>query len=465
MTARMEEAASARAGLHDGFLEYATPTPEEYRTALRNGLVVVDTNVLLNLYRYHPPAREDLVRILDALGDRLFVPHQVAAEFWKNRESTIRASAGQTTQLRTELEALRSRSLQSIASWANRVALPPETGDVLTAPLVGGYDEVFSRLELANSQSTSLDSLNTNDDPVLARLTLLLDGRVGPPLTDAVRDAAQAEAERRIDEELPPGFGDSEKPAPDRYGDYVLWKQLLDEAAARRRDVLLVTGDVKEDWWRREAGETRGPRLELSRELAAVAGVRLFMMRPAGLFAQAQDALDLHIKEESVRAAETVDRLATRLRPSDGRYPIEKLPDGRSGSYLDGVIEMTSLAEGSPSVEDYLDLFQLRFPTISRRDVARRRMSGIIGSLGLVEIRGGQVTLTDLGHRLLDERRMEILQDAFMLRIAGAPEIQDLARSMPLSTLRADLRDEPPAGLTQTQAVLVLRWLEQLEMT
>jgi hypothetical protein len=31
-------------------------------------------------------------------------------------------------------------------------------------------------------------------------------------------------------------------------------------------------------------------------------------------------------------------------------------------------------------------------------------------------------------------------EDAFMRRIAGAREIQELARSMPLPTLRADLR-------------------------
>ena len=34
-------------------------------------------------------------------------------------------------------------------------------------------------------------------------------------------------------------------------GDYVLWRQLLDEAAKRKLPVLLVTNDQKEDWYRR----------------------------------------------------------------------------------------------------------------------------------------------------------------------------------------------------------------------
>src|SRR5690242_11422468 len=34
-------------------------------------------------------------------------------------------------------------------------------------------------------------------------------------------------------------------------GDYLVWTQVLREARQRQCDVLLVTGDVKEDWWRR----------------------------------------------------------------------------------------------------------------------------------------------------------------------------------------------------------------------
>ena len=396
-------------GLGDGFVEYRTPSDEDYQVALREGLLVVDTNVLLNLYRYHPAAREDLIRILAAVGDRLFVPSQVALEFWRNREGTIRASAEQTSQLRTELDA-------------------------------------------------------TNADPVLERLESLLEGQVGSPLSAGDHEQAEAEAQRRIDHEEPPGYADGDKASDARFGDYLLWKQLLIEAASRGLDVLLVTGDVKEDWWRREAGETRGPRLELSRELNAAAGVRLFMLRPASLFALAERALNLEIREESVRAAETVDRLSTRFARVGGRHRIEKVPDGRRGSYLDTVVEMASLAEGSPSIDEYLDFFQQRFPSIGRRDVARRRTSGIVESLGLVEIHGGRVALTEVGQRLLEERTLEIVQDAFMERIAGAPEVRDLAVHTPLSALRADLRDDPPAGLTQTQAALVLRWLEQLDL-
>jgi hypothetical protein len=43
------------------------------------------------LYRYHDQTRDDLLSVLNALGNQLWVPHQVMAEFWGSREA-VRAS-------------------------------------------------------------------------------------------------------------------------------------------------------------------------------------------------------------------------------------------------------------------------------------------------------------------------------------------------------------------------------------
>ena len=38
---------------------------------------MIDANVLLNLYRYNESPRDDLLEVLQKVGDRLWVPHQV----------------------------------------------------------------------------------------------------------------------------------------------------------------------------------------------------------------------------------------------------------------------------------------------------------------------------------------------------------------------------------------------------
>ena len=78
------------AGIFDnGFEAYRTVTDDDYRSLFASGLIVLDTNVLLDLYRYHPETRQELLDVLDQLRERLWIPNQVMAEFWAGRESVI----------------------------------------------------------------------------------------------------------------------------------------------------------------------------------------------------------------------------------------------------------------------------------------------------------------------------------------------------------------------------------------
>jgi len=70
-------------------------------------------------------------------------------------------------------------------------------------------------------------------------------------------------------------------------------------------DVLLVTGDEKEDWWWRHRSEFLGPRIELVDELKAVCGRQLYMMRPIDLLRRSS-ALNPVIRKESVDDVERV---------------------------------------------------------------------------------------------------------------------------------------------------------------
>src|SRR5215213_9185204 len=111
-------------GLFDGFEGYRTPTLDDYRHVLTEGLVVPDTNVLLNLYHYNAQARGDLLAVLDRLGERLWVPQQVLLEFWRNRESALREPPDTATKTVEELKGHRQRAIEALRRWANQVSLP-----------------------------------------------------------------------------------------------------------------------------------------------------------------------------------------------------------------------------------------------------------------------------------------------------------------------------------------------------
>ncbi|MFJ9026148.1 PIN-like domain-containing protein [Streptomyces sp. NPDC102259] len=88
-----------------------------------------------------------------------------------------------------------------------------------------------------------------------------------------------------------------------------MWEQIIREAVRRQCDVLFVTADAKEDWWRKEQGFSRGPRPELTAELKARGGGQLFMLTPKGFLEVAAPILKFSLQEGSVEDIARVERI------------------------------------------------------------------------------------------------------------------------------------------------------------
>jgi rRNA-processing protein FCF1 len=223
-------------GMFDGFEGYRTPTEADYRNLLTQGLVVLDTNVLLDLYRMNLRVRTDMLTILDSLQERIWVPRQVIEEFWRNQQQDgllnhhqDRASAAKTALTKAE-DSIR----QAISRWAKEVHL----GD--DAPVRAGLDEHATALGKTLAHLAALigdqaesdtvpGSPDTNKDPVIRNLTRLLDGRVGAPMTTSEREQAITEAASRASEQQPPGYRDFEKGKEKEAaaGDYLVARRCL----------------------------------------------------------------------------------------------------------------------------------------------------------------------------------------------------------------------------------------------
>lgn len=298
-----------RSGLFDGFEGYRTPTEEDYRHVLTNGVVIPDANVLLNLYRYNPATQKDLFSVFEKLGDRLWIPNQALLEFWRNRESALRDPQDVAETTTDALDDQCRQAAGAIRVWANRRALSAERLASMVDAIEAGFLAAKKEIRELTDSDAFKTARDTNRDSLLVTLQAILTGRVGSKLSEVAHAAALKEGTRRVQAGLPPGFRDKSKAEDLACGDYILWEQVLCEAESRGCDVLLVTGDLKEDWWRKEHGESRGPRLELIDEFARRAHKRLFMLRPESLLVHAARVLQVDVREESVQDAERVERV------------------------------------------------------------------------------------------------------------------------------------------------------------
>jgi hypothetical protein len=132
-------------------------------------------------------------------------------------------------------------------------------------------------------------------------LSDLYKGKTGPAYDDRRSREIYADGEERYKSRIPPGFEDSKKSVPDRFGDLVLWYQILDQAKAVTRPIILVTDDQKDDWWLRVIDRQQtdgakiviGPHPHLIREMRTVAGQRLWMYIMSDFIAESRERLNV----------------------------------------------------------------------------------------------------------------------------------------------------------------------------
>ena len=355
-------APAERGGLFDGFEGYRTPSDDEFRSALVASLVVFDTNVFLNLYRYNDQTRRSVIDVIAALGDRFWVPYQVLEEFWRNRERALVRPLTEVKQSAENLGKQLEAAREVLRMWVNRAALTPESAQPVEHQLAEAFDAARALIDrLADSEAVNR-ARNTQHDSVLASLLPVLEQHVGRPMSEEDYARAVTEGQRRAATGEPPGFADVSKAdsgGEGAAGDYLVWEQVLNEAEHRHLDVVFVTGDVKRDWWRYEDSFPRGPRIELSRELGRRCGARLFMILPETLLRFA-DVLAVTVEQQSVEDVERTSRSSRG--PSEGRTG-----GGWTTAVLDALL--AKLATTAPVQEATIRMAAQQGGYIGREDV------------------------------------------------------------------------------------------------
>lgn len=269
--------------MKDLFPGYYPMSADEEAEFWGSCLFVFDTNVLLNLYRMKLDDRKRSLRLFRALGDRLWIPHQVAAEYQRNRLGVVREQIARIDGLSQKV---------SEAEKLIRNAPPDQR------PLSGVDADQEEACKACQRVKMFLNSIRDTHEKLLRNdkiregLDKILAGRVGPPYDTEDLEKIIAGGERRYGAMLPPGFADNRKRGIYAFGDWIIWRQMLDKAKTERRPMLLVTDDRKEDWWISGARDELLPRDELVTEMQRTAGVALRLYTSEEFLKKASEHLE-----------------------------------------------------------------------------------------------------------------------------------------------------------------------------
>lgn len=247
------------------FKEYHQFTKQEFLQLWKNCLFVFDANTLLNMYRYSRTTVDDYFKVLEKLKKRnqLWIPYQVGYEFYENRIDVI-----------YEYEKSYDEILSILKKAKNDIESKYKDHPFLNLSRINkeintGLSGVESRIKKAKSDHPKW----IEKDDVLEKLNQLFKGNVGNNYDNPKLKEIKREGKDRYKKSVPPGFKDANKSKDKKYGDLILWYQLIDKAKKSKKPIILISGDVKEDWWLEKDGKKLMPLPQLKKEMFDKASV------------------------------------------------------------------------------------------------------------------------------------------------------------------------------------------------
>lgn len=300
--------------MRDRLKEYYPLSQADFEAFWDTCLFVPDANALLNLYRYSDDTREQLLDLFKQVEDRLWIPHQVGKEFHENRFAVI---SGQVRKLQDGgVESQLGGILQQLEQDTGH----PYISDELRMQLEENRKRLSEEIGKSHEQ---LDSLR-DDDHIRDKITALFNGKVGEPFTEQEFLKVPSEGEERLKAGRPPicSRKDQEKTGFARFGDLIIWKQLLKHAQAEDCPVCFITDDQKEDWWWRHKDDTLGPHPELRKEFHDTVGKEFYIYRVAKFMAYAKEHLGAPVTSAAV---EEVERTRRRRRVGELRPEVHNV--------------------------------------------------------------------------------------------------------------------------------------------
>ncbi|MCX6318078.1 MAG: PIN-like domain-containing protein [Bacteroidetes bacterium] len=236
------------------FRGYYKLTDTEIQEIWDNGFISLDTNVLFNIYRYSDDTRKELIRVIKKYASQLWLTNHSAFEFHKNRISVI-----------SDQIVIYDETIKTFTKLENDIIKNLKTPHLSKIVLKQFEKTIKATTKDLEKKKTFYKKLLLNDT-ILATISTVFNNKIGDGFSSEEISKIEKEGEERYKKKMPPGYKDNDK-SENKYGDLIIWKELIKKAKTNKKPFILIIDDVKEDWWLRTYGQTISPRQELSQEL------------------------------------------------------------------------------------------------------------------------------------------------------------------------------------------------------
>ncbi len=279
--------------MREKFFAFYRPSDSEFEDLWARCLFSFDANVLLDLYRFSPQSQTELFDVLRNLKERVWLTHQAAAEYHEHRWSVISMAYDPVFEAEKKVAEI-TKSISEVA----------RQHPFVTEEVRKSFCEALQAASAILTDAANKHPDLLSSDSVGEQIADLFTGKVGPPYDAARLQQLYKEGDERYSQRVPPGYADMKRKDGVRvYGDFVLWRQLMDKAVEAKRPVILITRDMKEDWWYEVKGKTILPRPQLRAEFFEKTGQHFYIYTTTQFVKFAKDFLRVTISDTLISEA------------------------------------------------------------------------------------------------------------------------------------------------------------------
>ncbi|ETT58162.1 PIN-like domain-containing protein [Paenibacillus sp. FSL H8-0457] len=303
--------------------QYMIPSKDKEKEMWENCIFVFDTSALLQFYYFPKTSQQEIFdSTFNKLIGRLWIPGHVNFEYLKNRDNTLKKPIEEKyKKLETEHIRTIENNIKEIKNKMNDFINHTKNTDahpyIINNEISIDFEKVCNELETRFSKfKTEVESefkkreeeINAfaEQDTVLEAFNTYFE--VGKEYDYTKILEIVSEGEVRYRNQIPPGFKDgSEKEGTQKYGDLIIWKQIIDFATIRGKTIIFITNDVKPDWCYsyKRSNEIRieRPKEDLIREIRDSAKVDFWMYTFSQFLYVAKEILDTKIDQQVINEA------------------------------------------------------------------------------------------------------------------------------------------------------------------
>lgn len=234
-------------------------------------IIVLDTNVILDLFRFSLHTSLNLLEILEACIEKIWIPNQVYREYTKNKFKVFGDSKKRYINFEKNLKNIIIKTESDINKLLKNSHRYNYFGiENFENELTDSFSNLKTKVEeYKNNIGIEYNKIQVEKNEFLECIDEFIEiqasnGRVGKSLALKEKLEILSEGELRYRYKIPPGFEDDRKEGIEKFGDLFVWKEIINLPQNNTlENVIFITSDEKNDWW----DKNKSGILEIKKEL------------------------------------------------------------------------------------------------------------------------------------------------------------------------------------------------------